>query len=252
MIAIIGTRAPSSYGLRVTEHLVRELACMPVCIVSGLAVGIDGSAHRSALKHHLPTVAVLGSSVLSHEIFPQQHATLANDIIEKGGAVISEYAEGTRVYRKNFPERNRLIAALCHAVIVIEAQERSGTMITSRIALELGREVLAVPGSIFSPTSTGTHKLLASGARLCTSANDVWQALALEPPTAVEKTRTHLHANPQDTPIMEALSKEPDGLSVEQLTTKLPQPAETLVSRLGLLELQGLVQQEPSGAWIAL
>ena len=251
-IAMVGTRLPSSYGLRATDHLVRECKDVPVCIISGLAVGIDGRVHEAALANKIPTVAILGSSVLPNEIFPPQHAKLAERIIAEGGAVVSEYAPGTRIYRKNFPERNRLIAALCHAIVVIEAQERSGTMITSRMALELGREVLAVPGSIFSPTSNGTHKLLASGARPCTSAHDIWQALAFEAPTIMHTTRTHLHTNAQDASLLEALACEPDGCSLEQLEELLKQPAETLVSRLGLLELQGLATQTSSGAWVGL
>lgn len=249
-IAIIGTRRPTPYGLRALDQFVGDMRGAPIAIVSGLALGTDGRAHAQALKHELPTTAVLGSSVVTQEIHPQTNERLAEDILAAGGALLSEIAPGDPVHPGSFPERNRLIAALCHALIVTEAKERSGTLITARIAIELGREVLAVPGSIFAPTSVGTHGLLAAGARLCTSANDLWKALAVDPPNAMARERTHLHTNHEDSPILEALLAQSEGMSIDQLSATTERTGESLTARLGLLELQGLVREIGPGRWV--
>lgn len=248
-IAIIGTRKPTSYGLRALDRLVQELRGTPIAIASGLALGTDGRAHAEALKQHLPTTAILGSSVAAREISPHTNERLAEDILTAGGALLSELAPGEAAHKGSFPERNRLIAALCHALIVTEAKERSGTLITARIAIELGREVLAVPGSIFAPTSVGTHRLLAAGARLCTNAHDLWKALAVDPPNAMEQERTGLHVNHEDAPILETLLAQADGVSIDQLSHSLERTTESMTARLGLLELQGLVREVGPGRW---
>lgn len=249
-IAIIGTRRPTSYGLRALDQLMNDMRGAPIAVVSGLALGTDGRAHAQALRHALPTTAILGSSIVSREIHPQTNARLADEILAAGGALLSEMAPGDPIHPGSFPERNRLIAALCHALIVTEAKERSGTLITARIAIELGREVLAVPGSIFAPTSIGTHRLLAAGARLCASAHDLWKALAVDPPNAMERERTRLHTNNEDSPILEALLAQSEGLSIDQLSASIERTCESLTARLGLLELQGLVREVGPGRWV--
>lgn len=248
-IAIIGTRAPTPYGLRAVDTFVREMRGTSVAIVSGLALGTDGRAHRQALEHGFPTTAILGSSIAERELLPQTHAPLAEAILAAGGAVLSEIAPGQPAHPGSFPERNRLIAALCHALIVTEAKERSGTLITARIALELGREVLAVPGSIFSPTSVGTHGLLAAGARPCTSAHDVWKALAIDAPSGMEQGRLALHQNREDQPLLDAFLAHHDGVTVDQLAQQTGRTSESLLARLGLLELQGLIREIGPGRW---
>lgn len=248
-IALIGTRHPSPYGLRATEYLVRDLAASRAPILSGLALGIDGAAHTAALEAGLPALAVLGTSVADADIGPKSHVPLAERILEHGGGLLSELMPGEPVYKGAFPERNRLIAALCHALVVIEAQERSGTMITSRIALELGRDVLAVPGSIFSSTSRGTHRLIAAGARPCTGARDVWETLTAEPPQVQERTREKLHTNPQDQPILDACDARTDGISLDDLCLTTGNAPDELIERLSLLELQGLLRQDLAGRW---
>ena len=248
-IAFIGTRKPSPYGLRATDHLIHELRNARLPILSGLALGIDGAAHAAALRAHLPTLAILGTSITDREIGPRSHLPLAHQILDAGGGILSELPPGTITHKGAFPERNRLIAALSRAVVVVEANERSGTMITSRVALELGRDVLAVPGSIFSPTSTGTHRLLTAGARPCTNARDLWEALALEPAIAQARTKISLHTNPQDTPILEACAAASEGLPLDDLVATTGSSPEELTERLALLELQGLVQQDLAGRW---
>lgn len=249
-IALIGARAPSAYGLRATDHLVNELRPASICLLSGLALGIDGRAHEQALRYGLPTTAILGLGVAKDQIYPVAHHALAERILAAGGALISEVPPGQDGHRGAFPERNRLLAALCQAAVVIEAKERSGTLITARIALELGREVLAVPGSIFSFTSRGTNALLAAGAHPCVSADDIWRSLRLERPKAQETRKAALHLNTLDQPIIELLRAESEGLTLDQCTQRLTSmPAQELTTRFGLLELQGLIQQTSSGRW---
>lgn len=249
-IALIGTRTPTAYGLRALDQFIANLRDASLAIVSGLALGTDGRAHAQALHHRLPTTAILGSSVAREELYPRANERLAEEILESGGGIVSEIAPGKTIHKGSFPERNRLIAALCHALIVTEAKERSGTLITARIAMELGREVLAIPGSIFSPFSVGTNRLLAAGARVCGGVHDLWSALAVDPPADMERERTHLHTNAEDHPILEALLAQNDGMNVDQLSALLKRSSEILTARLGLLELQGLVREIGPGRWV--
>lgn len=250
-IAIIGTRIPSAYGTRVTQQLLGELRGSGIAVASGLALGIDGFAHTYALEHTLPTTAVLGLGVTDEQVYPKQHTRLAERILNAGGCLLSEVAPGaTTHFRGAFPLRNRLLAALCHALVVVEARERSGTLITARVALELGRDVLAVPGSIFSPQSNGTHTLLASGASVCTSAKDIWTSVRLDAPKVHEQAHQSLHTNPTDQPLIELLRSESDGATLDQCVAALGVADQEASARLGLLELQGLIRQLPNGRWI--
>ncbi len=249
-LAIIGTRRPTPYGERVTDELIQGLRGNPVGIISGLAFGTDGRAHLRALDHDLPTVAVLGSSITDMELYPQKHVTLAQRILASGGGLVSEYPPGSFIHQGAFPARNRLIAALCRAVIVIEAREKSGTLITARIALELGRDVLAVPGSIFSDASHGTHTLLHAGAHLCRHTNDVWEALAVDPPLKTHQARLQMQISAEDRNLFDLLDGHGQGLPLDDLSVTLRKDPNELTARLGLLELQGLVRQGPSGRWV--
>jgi DNA processing protein len=178
-VAIVGARSCSAYGSHVARSLARELAAAGVVVVSGLARGIDGEAHRGALEAGGPTVAVLGCGI--DRDYPRAHAGLA-ERIRANGAVISEYPPGVEPAPWRFPARNRIIAGLSLATAVVEARERSGALITADFALELGREVFAVPGEITAALSAGTNDLLRQGAAPLLSARDVLNALGLEPP----------------------------------------------------------------------
>ena len=186
-VAIVGARACSPYGAQVARRLGRELARAGLVVVSGLARGIDGEAHRGALEAGGMTVAVLGCGI--DRDYPAAHAELARRIRERG-LVVSEYEQGVEPAPWRFPARNRIIAGLCGATLVVEARERSGALITADFALEEGRDVLAVPGEITSPLSAGTNALLKLGAAPCTSADDVLELFGLTPdeqsPAAVE------------------------------------------------------------------
>jgi DNA processing protein len=176
-VAIVGARACSAYGRSVARSLGRELAAAGLVVVSGMARGIDGEAHRGALEAG-ETVAVLGCGV--DRDYPAAHAELARRICERG-LVVSEYEPGVEPAPWRFPARNRIIAGLCQATVVVEARERSGALITADFALEEGREVLAVPGEITSGLSAGTNALLRLGATPLTSAEDVLESFGLEP-----------------------------------------------------------------------
>jgi len=173
-VAIVGSRRATPYGLEVAERLGAALGTRGVTVVSGLARGIDSAAHRGALDSGGRTIAVLGSGV--DVIYPPENQRLARRIIG-AGALISQFAPGTRPLPYHFPERNRVIAGLALAVVVVEAAERSGALITAGFAAELGREVLAVPGRVSSPESRGAHRLIQDGAALVQDADDVIAAL---------------------------------------------------------------------------
>jgi DNA processing protein len=177
-VAVVGARSCSSYGAQVARDLARELAASGIAIVSGLARGIDGEAHRGALEAGGTTVAVFGCGI--DRDYPRSHAALA-ERIRASGAVVSEYPPCVEPAPWRFPARNRIIAGLCLATVVVEARERSGALITADFALELGRDVFAVPGEITSALSAGTNDLLRQGAAPLTRAGDVLAALGLEP-----------------------------------------------------------------------
>jgi DNA processing protein len=176
-VAVVGARACSSYGRSVARTLARDLASSGLVVVSGMARGIDGDAHRGALEGGGPTVAVLGCGV--DRDYPAAHAELARRIVE-AGLVVSEYEPGIEPAPWRFPARNRIIAGLCRATLVVEARERSGALITADFALEEGREVLAVPGEITSSLSGGTNALLRLGATPVTCLEDVLEAYGIE------------------------------------------------------------------------
>lgn len=178
-VAVVGSRKVSAYGRATTTQLVKELAQQGVVIVSGLAIGVDAVAHRAALEAGGQTIAVLPCGL--ERVYPANHFRLAQDILAQGGALISEYPEGALTYPVNFIARNRIVAGLSNAVLITEAAEKSGTLHTARFALEQGREVLAVPGNITSPTSAGTNNLIKTGATVITSSTDILHALGLEP-----------------------------------------------------------------------
>lgn len=176
-LAVIGSRRMSAYGKRVCEQLVEGLSGYPVAIISGLALGLDSVAHESALKVGLPTVAVLPSGLGESVLYPASHRPLAQKILQSGGALVSEYEENAKPKEWSFAARNRIVAGLSRAVLVIEAAERSGTSITTRLALDYNRDVLAVPHPIGSESGAGTNALIRGGATLVRSSHDVLEAL---------------------------------------------------------------------------
>jgi DNA processing protein len=232
-VAIVGARACSSYGGQVARLLGRELAAAGLVVLSGLARGVDGESHRGALDAGGETVAVLGCGV--DRDYPAAHAQLAARICERG-LVVSEYAPGVEPAPWRFPARNRVIAGLAAATIVVEARERSGALITADFALEAGREVFAVPGEITSSLSVGTNALLRLGATPLTSPQDVLEALGIEasaPPA--------LELGEAARAVLEAVTQEPAG--VDRLVRGTGLDAAAVATALAELELAGAVAE---------
>ncbi len=180
LLCIIGSRQYTPYGKEACEAIIAGLRGYPITIVSGLALGIDGIAHEAALRAGLRTVAVLGSGLDDDFIYPAAHQYIARRILAAGGCLVSENPPGTRPAPRHFPERNRIMSGLSHATLVIEAKRPSGTLITSQLATDQNRDILAVPGSIFSEHAAGPHYLIGKGATPVTCAHDVLVALGFE------------------------------------------------------------------------
>lgn len=182
-VAVIGSRKCSTYGKNASEMLARDLAEQGICIVSGLARGIDSAAHEGAIRGKGKTIAVLGTGI--DEVYPKENKKLIDEIIANGGAIVSQFPLGTPPLKDNFPYRNRIISGLSYAVLLTEATERSGSLITARLAMEQNREVLAVPGNITSRNSIGTNYLIKSGAKLVQQWQDVVSELPEEIKSAI-------------------------------------------------------------------
>src|SRR2546425_11569578 len=251
-VAIVGTRRPTGYGLNCAERLAEDLAKRGIAITSGLARGIDASAHRGALREG-PTYAVFGSGL--DFVYPKENRKLAENTEQKG-AVLSEFPLGTPPAPQNFPIRNRIIAGMSLGVTVVEAAEYSGSLITVRLALEAGREIFAVPGNITSPNSFGPHALIRQGAKLVTN----WQDIVEELPHPIrERIFAPLIAQMQAAPepqlegaearVWKALSfQEP--ISIDTLLGKLPFSTSEVYSALLALEMAEHVRQLPGKKYI--
>jgi DNA processing protein len=231
-VAVVGARACSPYGAQVARMLGRELATAGLVVVSGLARGVDGEAHRGALESGGLTVAVLGCGI--DRDYPASHAPLSRRIEERG-LVVSEYEPGVEPAPWRFPARNRIIAGLCEAVVVVEARERSGALITADFALEEGREVFAVPGEITAALSNGTNALLKLGATPLTSTTDVLDALGIEPP----EPEARIAVSPVAAKVLELVREAACG--ADELTTRGVLDAGAVSVALTELELAGLV-----------
>lgn len=179
LLAVVGSRKYSTYGKQVIEHLVSGLSGYPIGIVSGLAIGVDGLAHEAALKYGLYTCAVPGSGLAGSVLYPARHRHLAERIVAAGGGVLSEYEPLTPAARWTFPERNRLMAGMTHGTLLIESTEKSGTLITARLAADYNRELMVVPGNIFSANTAGNHQFLKLGATPVTHSDDILDALGI-------------------------------------------------------------------------
>ncbi len=246
-VAIVGTRHFTSYGQQVTEKIAATLARNGVTIISGLARGIDGIAHRAALEAGGRTLAVLGSGV--DNIYPPDHRNLAQKIIEQG-AIISDYPLGTPPDGSNFPPRNRIISGLSKAVIVIEAGQRSGALITASYATEQGREVFAVPGGIFAPKSKGPNRLIKSGAHPLLDSQDVLELLNMTQISEQKAARNILPSNSTEAKLFQALGLEP--LHVDDISSQSNLPVEEVTSTLALMELKGMVRKVAGMKYMAV
>ena len=236
-VAIVGTRRVSDYGQQIARDASIYLAGHGLTIVSGLARGVDGLAHRHALEAGGRTIAVLGSGV--DVIYPPEHRKLA-EAISENGAVISDYPLGTQPEGVNFPPRNRIISGLSLATIVIEAGERSGALITADFALDQGRDVFAVPGNVLSPASRGTNRLIQNGAYAMVSPQDVLDVLNLSEVESIKTARQVLPADTTEAKILNVMGFEP--MHIDEICHEVEMAVEKVSAALTMMELKGLVQ----------
>ena len=257
-LAIVGSRTPTTGGRQNARAFAEHLASQGLTITSGLALGVDGEAHRGALAAHGATIAVLGSG--GDRIYPPEHASLAEEIVAAEGLIVSEWLPGTGPKRGHFPRRNRLISGLSHGVLVVEASLKSGSLITARLAGEQGRDVFAIPGSIHNPLARGCHQLIREGARLVETGRDVLEELAPAlrahlSPTAPAAPRAPAAPEMDDAPAL-----DPEQQRILDLLGHDPQPADRLIEASGLtagevssillmLELAGQVATLPGGLY---
>ncbi|MEY3804252.1 MAG: hypothetical protein RLZZ434_509 [Pseudomonadota bacterium] len=235
-IAIVGSRNASVQGEKNAEAFAQGLAEHGLCIVSGLALGIDGAAHRGALKAKGDTIAVVGTGL--DMVYPAQHRDLAHQIASSG-LIISEFPLGTLSKPQNFPRRNRLISGLSLGCLVVEANLKSGSQITARLSAEQGREVFAIPGSIHSPLAKGCHQLIKQGAKLVDSLQDIVEELNLSKAVSVTLAEENSPANQDQQTLLESMGY--DAISIESLVQLTGLTVSTLSSMLTLLELEGRI-----------
>lgn len=239
-LAVVGSRKYSEYGKSVCEKLIDGLQGHSITIVSGLALGMDSIAHRAALKAGLPTIAIPGSGLSPKVLYPSSHRQLALQIVEEGGCLLSEFPDDHIPFPYNFPQRNRIIAGMSHATLVIEAELKSGTLITSKYATEYNRDVFTVPNSIFSKTSEGPHMLLRLGATPITQPTDIISALGLTPHENLFEKRNYSDCSTDEHEVIKLL-QEP--ISRDEIIRRLNKPIYATQTILATMEIKGLIEE---------
>jgi len=245
-LAVVGTRKISDYGRQVTEYFVKILAQAGVTIISGLALGVDGLAHKTALQAKGRTIAVLGSGL--DNIYPTTHKKLAQDIIDSGGAVVSEYPPETPIYKGNFPARNRIISGLSLGVLVIEAPQKSGALITAIQAIKQDRKVFVIPARIYDKNSVGSNDLLKKGAQAVMSPEDILKSLGIKS-SFIKKKRIN-NLSPQENQLLGFLDKE--AISIDDLVEKSNLPAHKIVALLTEMEIKGVIKSLGAGKYVSV
>jgi DNA processing protein len=252
-LAIVGSRACTSYGKKCVDILVESLRGLPVVIVSGFAYGIDTAAHKAAIRSSLPTIAVPGSGLGDRVIYPRENASFIPEFLAHGGMFLSEYEEDKKSERWMFPARNRIMAGLCHAVLIVEAEEKSGTLITARLALDYNRDVLVVPGNITSQNSLGTNRLIHDGATPITCGDDLREALGFTRKDDEAKnnpdssTASSLVFSNDTERLLYDLLREP--LPKDELFEKSGLSITDFSVTLSMMELSGLVEEKGGDMW---
>jgi len=236
---VVGTRRCSVYGRQATIDIVSKLAEKGLTIVSGLAPGIDTFSHQACLERKKRTIAVLGTGLDEKSIYPQVNIGMTRKIVESGGCLMSELPAGTPGSKFTFPKRNRIISGLCYGLLVVEAKNKSGSLITAKYAFEQNRKVFAVPGPIYSSNSAGPHKLIKRGAKLVDNPNDILQELNL--PLMEEKTKEVSSLdNQEELLILKVLKEEP--LHIDKIIEKTKLKTTTVARTLAVLEIQEKVR----------
>ncbi len=253
-IAIVGSRNPTTSGKSTAKEFARYLAGAGITITSGLAIGIDGASHQGALEAHGATIAVTGTGL--DRVYPASHHTLAKQIAQQGGALITEFPPGTPARAGHFPRRNRIISGLSLGVLVVEAALRSGSLITARQATEQGREVFAIPGSIHNPLARGCHAIIRQGAKLVETAQDIIEELGPllctlipneELGTETPDSEKTFETDPEYCQLLETIGYDP--MSIDEIIAQSGLTAEAVSSMLLLLELEGYVSSAPGGCF---
>ena len=240
-LCVVGSRAITNYGRQVCRHLIEGLRGYPIVIVSGLAYGVDAEAHKAALEADLPAVAVPGSGLDWDILYPRANVNLAKEILKAGGALLSEFEPDTKAADWTFPKRNRIMAGLCNATLIIEARELSGTLITARLTVEYNRELLVVPGSIFSDESKGTHQFLRLGATAVTSAEDILVALGIAKREGENLTSLRADLSTEELRVIEIIRAP---IPREELVQALELPITEANVLLSTMEIKGLITEE--------
>jgi len=250
-LAVVGSRNPTTGGRDNAFEFSKHLASVGLVITSGLALGVDGAAHRGALAAGGKTLAVTGTGL--DRVYPARHKDLAHEIIDKGGALLCEFPVGTPALSQNFPRRNRIISGLSLGTLVVEAARQSGSLITARLAGDQGREVFAIPGSIHNPLAKGCHALIRQGGKLVETAEDVLEELRFQfvpkvaAAMAVDRVTSDFELDVESRALLETLGYEP--MSVDALIERCGLTAETVSSMLLVLELHSYVESLPGGRY---
>lgn len=243
LVSMVGSRHQTSYHQEVANKIISELSGSPLVIVSGLAIGLDSICHQAALQNNLGTIAVLGSGLDQASFYPKVNFKLSQEIIQKGGLILSEYPVGTKPALHNFPRRNRILAGLSRAIVVISGALKSGTLITAQVALDEGREVFALPGNINQQLCQGPNSLLQNGANIITSGQDILDYYQLTKQKQL-KIKT-LDLNVKEKIIVELLKIEP--LNLESLLYKTSWTLPLLQATLSSLEIKNIIHTEHDG-----
>jgi len=241
-LCVVGSRKFTSYGKEACEKIIAGLKGYPIVIVSGLAMGIDAIAHKKALSVGLKALVFPGSGLSREAMYPKTNIKLAEEIFNSGGCFLSEFEPDFKATLWSFGRRNRLMAGISKAVLIIEAEERSGTLITARLTTEYNRDLLVVPGSIFSPNSKGVNKLLRQGATPITCSEDVLEALGFELPKDEEKQKKlFLDLLPEEKMVFDLLR---DPFPRDDLIRAMKMPTPTANALLSIMEIKGLIKEE--------
>jgi len=241
MLGVVGTRKPTPYGVKMTESITKELASAGVTIVSGLARGIDAIAHNSCVESYGKTIAVLGCGC--DVVYPKRNRYIYEGILSNGGLIMSEFLPGTQPLRHHFPKRNRIISGLSAGVLVMEAGENSGSLITAKYALDQGRFIMTLPGNVSNPMAKGSFKLLKEGAVPIGAAQDVLDELEIMPPCPI------LSSNQYDTSLEKALAMiEP--ATADQISALLGEDVYDIMLQLTILEMAGKIKRMPGGLYL--
>jgi DNA processing protein len=239
-ISIVGSRKYSAYGEQLANSFARDLARAGFAIISGLALGIDAISHRGALEVKGKTIAVLGSGIDDKSIYPRTNFQLAQEIIASDGLILSDYTPGTSATTMTFPARNRIIAGMSLGTLIVEAGEKSGTLITAKMALESNREVFSIPGSIFSPTSIGTNNLIKAGAKIVTCVQDIFEEFNLSQVNEPKQSKLKLSESKEENLLLSVLSDVP--LHIDNIAKRANLTAHVISSTLIMMEIKGWVK----------